>query len=168
MGAMHHIPWMLKTCQTMGNAGMPPTSIAAMASRRLGSTRASASAKGIPSGANSLCIREEVTCSPWTPIAKVQQGKANLIHVELRKDICWSPALIVLCRLQNRAEPTSFMSLRGIQNHSGYIFQDPGNCNLGVGREVPLQHSQPGDLSLMQRRTAHTYTELSTRQVRSG
>lgn len=165
---MHHIPWMLKTCQTMGNAGMPPTSKAAMASPRLGSARARASAKGISSGANSLCTREEVTCSPWAPITKVQQGKANLIHVEPRKDICWSPALTVLCRLQNRAEPTSFMSLWGIQNHSGHIFQGPGNCNLGVGREVPLQHSQAGDLNLMQGWAAHTHTELSTRQVRSG
>lgn len=78
MGAVHHIPWMLKTCQTMGNAGMPPTSIAARAFPRLGSTRARNSAEGIPSGANSLCTGEEVMWSPWGQIAKVQQGKSDL------------------------------------------------------------------------------------------
>lgn len=75
MDAVHHIPWMLKTCQTMGKAGMPPTSIAAMTFPRLGSTRARASTEGIPSGANSLCTEEEVTWSPWGLITKVHQGK---------------------------------------------------------------------------------------------
>lgn len=67
---------------------MPLTSIAAMASPRLGSTRARASAEGIPSGANSLCTREEVMWFLWGLIIKVHQGKADLIHMEPKKDIC--------------------------------------------------------------------------------
>lgn len=105
---MHHIPWMWKTCQTMGKAGMPPSSTTAMTSPRLGGTRARASAEGIPSGANLSCTGEEVTWSPWGLIAKVHQGKAHLINVQQRKDICLIPGLIGGCSLQNRAEPSSF------------------------------------------------------------
>lgn len=75
MDAVRHIPWMSKTCQTMGKAGMHPSSIRAMAFPRLGSTGARASAEGIPSGANSLCTGEEVTWSPWGRIAKVPLGE---------------------------------------------------------------------------------------------
>ena len=87
---------------------MPPSSTTAMTSPRLGGTRARASAEGIPSGANSPCTGEEVTWSPWGLIAKVHQGKAHLIHVQQRKDICLIPGLIGGCSLQNRAEPSSF------------------------------------------------------------
>lgn len=82
MGAVHHIPWVLNFGQTTGKAGMPPTSIAALAFPRFGSSRARASAEGIPSGANSLCTREEVTWVPWGRIAKVHQGKADVIHAQ--------------------------------------------------------------------------------------
>ena len=126
MDAMRRIPWILKTCQTMGKAGMPLSSITAMTFPRLGSTRARASAEGIPSGANSLCTGEEIMWSPWGLIAKVHQGKAHLIHMQQRKDICSSLDLIGGCSFQNRAEPSSLYHCGeglGIQRHSGHIFR---------------------------------------------
>ena len=135
---------------------MPPSSTTAMTSPRLGGTRARASAEGIPSGANSPCTGEEVTWSPWGLIAKVHQGKAHLIHVQQRKDICLIPGLIGGCSLQNRAEPSSFYHCgEGLGDSEAlrlYI-QASGNYTVSqVGREIlppgfSALGTKPGGLS---------------------
>jgi hypothetical protein len=117
MDAMHHILWMWKTWQIMGRVGMPPPSITAVAFPRLGSTKARANVKVIPCGANSLCMGEEAMSSPWGLIAKVHQGNADSILLQLSKDICYSTCWIRSCSLQNRAGPSSFMSLwKGLEH----------------------------------------------------
>ena len=130
----------------MGKAGMPPSSTTAMTSPRLGGTRARASAEGIPSGANSPCTGEEVTWSPWGLIAKVHQGKAHLIHVQQRKDICLIPGLIGGCSLQNRAEPSSFYHCgEGLGDSEALrlYFQASGNYTVSKLEEKScLQDSQ--------------------------
>lgn len=177
MGAMYRIPWMLKTYQTMGKAGMPPTSIAAMAFPRPGSTRARAraraSAEGIPSGANSLCTREEVMWSPWGLYGKVWQGKADLIHVQLRKAICWSSSLMGLCRLKGWVKLTHVIV--GDSESFGSYFQEPGICTISE-----LEEKCPTSILRLvisvwwpllepaQAWGAHTHAKLTTRQVRSG
>ena len=125
---------------------MPPSSTTAMTSPRLGGTRARASAEGIPSGANSPCTGEEVTWSPWGLIAKVHQGKAHLIHVQQRKDICLIPGLIGGCSLQNRAEPSSFYHCgEGLGDSEALrlYFQASGNYTVSKLEEKScLQDSQ--------------------------
>ena len=152
-GAVHHIPWMWKTCQTMGKAGMPLSSTTAVTFPRLGGTRARASAEGIPSGANSPCTGEEVTWSPWVLIVRVHQGKAHLIHVQQRKDIYLIPGLIGGCSLQNRTEPSSFYHCGdGLGDSEGLrlYFQASGNYAVSKLEEKScLQDSQPGTPSLV-------------------
>lgn len=124
---------------------MPLTSIAAVAFPKLGSTRASASAKGIPYGANSPCTGEVVTWPPWELITKAHQGKTHLIHMWARRAICKSPGLTGRC---SQAHLCCYGERLGVSGEFRQYFQAPGSCNLPVG-EVPLHHSQGAGLSLV-------------------